>query len=314
MDSTQQYIQVGSNQGSSIWGHLLIQNAFADHAIIHLIAVDTLNNFMPYDSAYISDSIGFYYFSNVQPGNYVLLASLTENSIYYGQYAPTYYVDAIMWSDATIVQPTSNDARDIQMVHFLNSTAGNGIINGTINKNLKMSSSGIPESNVEVLLLDQNNKALASTVTNASGFFEFSTLAMGTYTVYPEVAGKTTIPAHITLDAANPSSTVNFTMNQGNVIFGIRDNLPSGLSSISEIYPNPPDGILNLDVFAQKDCSVNMAIYNTAGQLMKGTRIQLQKGSNHVGLDVSDLSKGAYSLNIFSENGGSVSKKFVVVK
>jgi len=98
-----------------------------DHGIIHLIAVDSFNNFIPYDSVYISDSNGFYYFSNVQP-------------------AP-------------------NDPRDIQMVLFLNSIPGNG-----------------------------------------------------------------TIPAHIT------------------------------------------------------------------GQLMQGTMIQLQKRSNHIGLDVSGLSKGAYSL------------------
>lgn len=51
----------------------------------------------------------------------------------------------------------------------------------------------------------------------------------------------------------------------------------------------------------------NVVIYNALGQLVK----QLAVGSEQLAVDVSDLPKGIYTLQLQQQNGTSITKQFV---
>ena len=295
-----------------LYGYVIAENSYVDHGFIQLIRVDSNSTMTVVDTKDIGDSIGMYWFGGVTSGHYYLKAELLPTSIYYGQYAPTYYIQSITWGNANLIElGTVNNPYNINMVPTVDLPSGNGTIHGTINQNLKVNGSGGPVANVEVLLLNGQDHPFAYTKTNQNGEFAFDNIALGTYTVYPEDAGKATSPAHITLDNTNSSANLSFNMHEGSIIFGIQDPLPQFISGISDIYPNPPVDVANISITATKDVSLQVSIYNMTGQLIQELPVVAHKGQNRVTFGTSTLSNGFYYLKVSSEDGSSMVRKFI---
>jgi PKD repeat protein len=293
-------------------GFVVIENSFADHGFVELIRSG--NGLLTVvDTAELADSMGSFHFGGVEQGNYYLKATLTSNSAYYGQYVPTYYEHAINWGAANVItlgQPAN--PYYIHMFHVIALTPGSGTIQGTINQSLKMSQGGTPASNVEVLLLDAENQPFAYATTDAEGKFAFANLALGQYTIYPECAGKTTVPAHITLDNSNTTADVSFTMDQGSVIFGINASYPKNISGISGIYPNPAKDRASITLTVTENVTVKLSILSLTGQVVNELSAGLHKGENTLTLPVSNFQPGIYYVRITGEEGGSFTTKFIV--
>ena len=75
--------------------------------------------------------------------------------------------------------------------------------------------------------------------------------------------------------------------------FNVNNNL--------EIYPNPSEGLFNLNFNNVKAGSYNVEVRNMVGQLVHSGSINLTKDGNTT-LDLSNISKGAYLLNISGKN------------
>jgi len=297
-------------------GAVTMGNTFVDHGRIDLIRVDSGNVMTVVDSHEFGDSLGMYWFGGVYPGHYYLLAQLLPTSSRYGDFVPTYFEEAINWSNAHIIglgQP--NNPYNFHLIETGSHSPGNGSIGGTVTQGTKINTGGTPAQNVEVLLLDPSNLPLAVTSTDTNGHYSFGNMAMGSYIVYPEVAGMATTPAHVTLDNANSTATTTFTMNSGQISFGITDQLPRYFSLISEIYPNPPtNGVANLNVSVTRDLDLALSLYDQTGQVIREYQWTVSKGDNLLRINTNDLSKGPYYLKIRTATGGSVIRKLVVVQ
>jgi PKD repeat protein len=291
-------------------------NNIVDHGYIELIKVDSNNVMTVVDSQVFGDSSAMYWFAGVQPGNYYLKAELLPTSVYYGQYVPTYYEEALNWTEAQLIElGEPENPYCFGLLHVDGPSSGNGNISGTITSGVKVNSGGTPAANVEVLLLDGQNNALSYVKTNQNGQFEFPNVAMGSYVVWPEVAGSLTTPAHITLNATSPAVILPFSMTSSNVVYGINDNLPDYFSKIGEIFPNPPvNGIAYINVTVTRDLTIDLILYNLTGQVIRNSQAVVHDGDNQLRFNVENLAKGSYYLKLHSSEGGTVVKKLTIMK
>lgn len=291
-------------------------NNLVDHGSIELIRIEANNAMTVVATQIFGDSLGSYWFSDVAAGHYYLKAELLTSSAYYGQYAPTYYTEALNWTNAVMIElGTPQNPYNFGLRHMSGSLHGNGNINGTVTQGTKVNTGGTAAADVEVLLLDGQNAVLTYTKTDSAGQFHFPGIALGNYTVWPEVTGLPTVPAHFTLNEATPDVNLPFNMNSSNVTYGISNDIPQNFSLVENISPNPPvGGNADILVTLKHDMKIGLNIYNQMGQLMQSRYTDVYKGSNLIRFSVADLPNGTYFLQLRSPEGGSVNRKFTIVK
>lgn len=295
-----------------IYGFVYLSNQVnADHGIAELIRVDS-GMITTIDSVMFGDSLGMYHFGSVLPGHYYVRATLVPSSIYYGQYVPTYYHDAINWANATLIelgQPLN--PYNIYMHPVPGYNSGNGNINGTITQGRKFNGNGLAAANVEVLLMNSSSEVLAYTMTNSNGEFSFPQMEMGTYKVYPEMVEKVTTPTTVTLDAAHADANVIFAI-QGGFISGIHDNAVQAEFTVSDIYPNPVSDNANFTIQTLRSREITVGIYSITGEFVLSIPVSLHQGANKVTIPVSDLRKGMYYVKVEKPESGMIVKKFIL--
>lgn len=91
-------------------------------------------------------------------------------------------------------------------------------------------------------------------------------------------------------------------------VVGIEEN--NGLSNVS-VYPNPASTTLNVDLTADFEGQLNFRIVDMTGRTISTESVANYGGDMHHTINVSNLSKGLYMLNIESKNGNSI-RKFIV--
>ena len=172
----------------------------------------------------------------------------------------------------------------------------------------RMASPGDPIVGITILLLDMSNNPIAYTTTDASGTYSFPNIAYGTYKVYAEVAGKTTVPSIVTINAANPTVTnVNVEVNSGTILIVKTvhvDEVAVGL------YPNPASEYLTISVDAKESGSVTIEIENNLGQVVKSTTYKVSIGNQNITESLTSLPKGLYSVSV-TDNTKRSNTKFV---
>ena len=68
--------------------------------------------------------------------------------------------------------------------------------------------------------------------------------------------------------------------------------------SLSSLYPNPVNSILNFIIQSQEDVEMQVSINNVAGQEIFREYLQLGTGANNFNFDVRDLLNGVYQFNV----------------
>jgi hypothetical protein len=68
--------------------------------------------------------------------------------------------------------------------------------------------------------------------------------------------------------------------------------------SLSSLYPNPVNSILNFIIQSQEDVEMQVSINNVAGQEIFREYLQLGTGTNNFNFDVRDLLNGVYQFNV----------------
>jgi PKD repeat protein len=310
-----QYIYFGSVL-SFIYGQVSANGNYLDYGKVELYVQNpsTLNLYLA-DTVMI-DSSGLYWFDNVLPGTYFILASPSSNSAYYTTHAPTYYQSSIFWASATpIVVGQPINPYNISLAALLGPNAGPGSISGTLSQGAKLFAQGPPMPNVEVMLLNTSNQALAMVYTNAAGQFSFNNLAMGTYKVYTEITGIPTTPAIVTLSTSNPSnSNVSIVWTPAGITTGIDDQPGIEGLVIGEPYPNPASELVTLRIESLQSSTLTASIADLSGKVVVEQLLTIGQGVSDQQLDVSRLQTGLYTLTLSLENGQRSSMKLSVIK
>ncbi len=254
------------------------------------------------------DSMGFYYFSNIQPSVYVLGASAGFNSIYFNNYFPTYYGNSATWTGATIITLSSNLFNaNIDLIPIIPSNGG-GAISGTVTTNLIKA--GVP--NVPVNLFTTSGNPVRTTKTDATGTFNFNNLTLDSYLVLAEVPGMPSDTMTIVLNSTLPTSTTNYFTITGTSIVASGVGMDEIQSiSLDKVYPVPFNNEISIDVYVIEKSEIKMEIVNAYGQVVKSYNETLSTGNHALKYNVTDLSAGTYVLRSTNQNGESNYKMII---
>jgi PKD repeat protein len=245
-----------------------------------------------------------YYNASVPAGSYLVYAVPSYSQ--YPDFAPTYYINALFWAGGTPVDVFSNVSNiNINLIQITNSMTGPGGITGSLNwlnfnstntykSLLDNSSEGIP-----IILMDNNSFTVAFCSTDYNGNFEFGNLQYGTYKIYTELTGFTTIPTIVTLDESNPQATnISITIS-GNTITGIDDEELS-IQQL-EINPNPVFDILNASFNVGRITDLKISILNALGQVVESKSLENVSGMQTISFDFSTQKPGIYFLKVIGD-------------
>lgn len=295
-----------------IIGYVILgNNMLADEGIVRLMAMDTLwQNVIEVESVMI-DSGGFYNFSNVSWINtslYFVQAELTEGSLYYGDYLPTYHLNSLSWETALPVFPMANWTADIFMIPTTAVSAGNGVISGSVTN---LGTRGFMEG-VLVVLLDENMNPVRYARSAENGTFSFTDLPMGTYIIHAEIMGIHTNQATVILseDQEQVSLEIQVTGGESNVVYGIGEQHPF-IEKVSEVYPNPVSSNSMIEFTLKERAQVRMTLISQAGANLSEESMNLSAGTHHLRIAAEGLPSGLYMLRISTAGGETVIKKFI---
>ncbi len=281
-------------------GQVKADNFPVDEGLVSVYSVDS--SYVLINTAII-DSSGHYYFM-LPAGQYIVRAELSQNSIFYGQYAPTYYINSLNWQQATIINLDHNLVDvNIDLIRFDSIYTGIGSINGMLSVNNK----NLITTSAEIILLNTSNQPVSCTKTNNNSFFSFNNLGLTDYKVYAEIPGYTSIPVPVTLSQNNPvASGLNL------VICTSIHDFTKTLES-AKVYPNPVVDVMTLETNMNNAQEVVCNIYNLMGVKIDSKTIRMDKGINSVLFDSKSWAKGIYILSITSADN-EISETIKIIK
>lgn len=307
--------------GNRIYGH--ISFTAATPAVPDLKV--WLIQYNPADSSVIAaDSVltcldggaPFFEFSNKVPGTYQVKAKLLSSIAGTSDYIPTYGSSASSWFDAAAI--THSSASDVQNINMLFGTvpAGPGFISGNVYSGAGRGTSGdIPEVGMLIFLKDAaTGRVLTYTYTNEAGYYSFTGIGAGNYIICPEEMGYfTTSSAPVSISEATIAATgVSFKKHTvQHTIYpysSTGSSLVGGVSGSVNLYPNPANGILNIQSGSLKGAAT-ITITDVAGRILLTLPVTLSQSATPV--DVSALNSGLYLINIATADG-AYSGKFTV--
>lgn len=255
---------------------------------------------------------GYYTFGNLAPGSYRTKAALIAGDPDYANYLPTYHDNDLMWNNASVITVTANGSviADINMVAGTN-PGGPGFIGGLISQGANKRDPGDPLEDVNIYLLDNNDNAVAYVLTDSKGEYGFSNLAYGTYRVHVEVLGKNYTDQYITISSASSAATnINFTVGSTDIDVTTAINEPT-FGKLMSLYPNPTSGELYIELSLDKAVSLQVQVMDVLGRSQFVQQEQLLAGDQKLKLNLNNLSRGVYFLNLRVDNQ-VISHKVVV--
>lgn len=287
---------------NSVSGNIYTANTLASNATVYLIEFDSTMaglTLTAIDS--MTTTTGSYSFSSVPSGSYLVKAALNSTDPNYASYMPTYHTSSMYWYSASMVFTNSTagvNGADIYMIGGTNA-GGPGFIGGAVSQGAnKMDGIGDPIEDVLVFLLDANGNLVDYTYSTANGTFEFDNLALGTYTVYAEIAGLNTTSLDVTLTQSTINNNgIYVKVNSNSVV--VEQGAPQAVTELTannvSIYPIPVSNVLYVAINNDGFSAAKYSIVDVQGRTVAAGN-GIANGTNT--LDVTSLSAGVYILKI----------------
>ncbi len=273
-------------------------------AQVYLIEYDSLAGTLTLAYTQQTNTSGFAEFPDVNPGRYLIKASIVPGTVGYTEYLPTYGHSALLWSDAQryTVYPYSGNGAYIYLIPGQN-PGGPGFIGGLISEGAnftgghtqaEFSGEGDPIAGASVVITLPDGTAVAATTTNAAGVYSFPSLAYGTYVVTINMLGIPPVSTTVTLSPAQPGfSGINFDVTQNGATLSSKD---VDIEAFTKVSPNPVRDVLQVDL---KDSEGELLLTNMQGQIMQKVAVN----ATQMRLSLASLPEGVYLLTARTAKG-----------
>lgn len=257
-------------------------------------ADEATGNYNLIDSVQI-DTNGFYFFSQLANGVYLVKAELTENSPGYGQYLPTYHLSSPFWeiADPIVLPNWLPVTNDIWMIPGQPLQGPGGIGGAVVDPAGILAEEHFDSRNVEgiggivVILRNANGDILQHRITDENGLYHFDNLPLGTYQVSYDITGYTSPVIWVTLTAEE--SDVNNVVLPVSLTTGNEEVVVSELT----LYPNPGTDFVQIPV-PYTDGTVQIAFADLQGRMVYNQKTTVS--TNGIRADVADLAPGLYQV------------------
>ncbi len=259
------------------------------------------------------DSMYRWAFYDKPDGEYYLLAKVTlatDPTLIFKLF-PTYFESTTVWGSAKqIVFDGCGGSLDNQIVmKVAHITTGNWIMGGNVSRGAgKGTSNGVPDQ--LIYLRDISNNSILQTYTDINGDYTFDSLPDGNYTIYPEEIGYTTTPSSlITLNANTPThNNIDFEIIGNTIVPKSTSSINPIWNNIFSIYPNPANGIININWKNKISDNAQIHITDISGRVVYTLN---EKVSSINSIDITNFSTGIYFIKVIAEQGVYVEKLVV---
>lgn len=258
-------------------------------------------------------NLGYYYFLNVLPGDYVIKIKLTSGSTNVSGFFPAYFGNNLTWQDCSMLElaDSCHYNADIHLIPMGESLTGAGNISGSVIHHTEKFYAAGPAAETEILLFDMEGNPLKYCFSDEGGGFEFTSLPIGTYVLQAESTGLFSEPVTVTLTEGSPSAN-GLELNLFNTdITGIVQPNYDDLQIM--ISPNPVQDILNLTIKSSRNQAVRILIFGATGNKILENSGSLKTGNNVFSVSAGKFSAGVYFLKVSSEDG-SINKTLKFIK
>lgn len=306
-------VQVGVGNYYHLGGHVFANYFPIDYGQAYLYTYDDNNQIIPLDTTSI-DTLGYYYFYALPPGNYVTKARLQAISEMYGQFMPTYIGNVYAWDQAEIIHLQKHHWNaHITMLPSVGLTSGEGKIIGQIVYDTnQLAEAVIPAGNIEILLLDDRGYHLTCGLSDIEGYFIFSNIAYGTYQLYPDVTGVPTTPMYVTISEEKPlASDISLVILPGGITFSIYEPESAFIENSFLLYPNPVREKASVSINMKKTSRITLMVMDLLGKTVLREDHILSEGARHITIPVQKLPAGCYQVVIIPEDKMVVSGKLL---
>jgi hypothetical protein len=246
-------------------------------------------------------------------GTLLLKAALLPAHSSYWSYVPTYYVNALVWSNALALNSSNFNASNLTNINMISGTnsGGPGFIGGQVLLGAnKTSGVGDPLSSRMIILTNSTGTPIRYTYSDASGHYSFSNLAVGTYKLFGDAWGKTNPAFTLTLTATKPTvNNLTFEENSSSFFahFGGLGITASQLKDVA-VYPNPVTDRLYISGLNSIEGAKSVVLSDLTGATIQS---QTYTNGQSVELSTTSLVPGIYMLHLTTEAG---SASFRIVK
>ena len=301
-------VQVGNPQPHNLWGRVYAGPYVIDKCIAYLYKEFNNNYFKPIDTVRltsVNDTLGVYYFFQIPEGKYRVKVLLPDNSVYWQNFAPTYYGNHESWKYGSTLQLF----QDISMANVNLKEITASIGHCQLNLSVVTNTNQIERSNIELLLYNSSGDLVGCSFTDALGEASFDDLAPGTYHLTGDITGFEADFLNIAFaQDFDTIYNVQLTVNQS-ALTGFFKRPPE-ISPVWKIYPNPASSQINL-VPETASGIFEIEISDVSGRVIERLKRQFFK-SETILLDISKLNSGLYLLKIRDIETNKISvKKFI---
>ncbi len=247
----------------------------------------------------LTDSLGNYNFTNLNPGNYIFL-TIPE----YG-FLPTFFrydgVQTVKWREAdSIVVTETSIVENINVNVSPIPDSGYGTIRGRVVTNANVEVSG-----ALILLVDENLNIVAFANTDITGSFKIDNVAAGNYTVITDKFNYTgSMVENVTIDYnSNLSKSVSLTASPLSTTRVDKAEERIDSYELSQNYPNPfnPSTIIKFQI--PQTGFVSLKVYNVIGQEVATlVNRMMEAGSYYINFTGTALNSGIYFYTLSAGN------------
>lgn len=308
------YIYIPQVNYYHIGGHCIANQFPIDNGYAFLYQVDENDVLIPFDTTSLNDTLGHYYFYQVPEGRYCLKAQPDTKSEYYGIMVPTYYGDSEYWKHASIISHNHTDYE-----YHINLVEGSGLPNGDgkIAGNVTFTSSdkdvnAYSSVGVPVYLLDALNNPMSYQYTDEDGSFSFDKLALGTYWIYPEVAGFNLTKEAIELTEIIPEvQDIEIQINADAVYLIFPDLAELEDNFVGYPYPNPASNQISFEINTKNSKDLKLDVVDVQGKVLISEILSLMGGVSKNTIQTSVLTPGIYFVRLHA-NGITSERKIMI--
>lgn len=312
ISNVSKYISIQSPPTGNIWGQLFADSLKLKSAEVLLYRFKNPKiGYELIDSTLVthidSSNLSFYYFSDLQYGDYLTKARILKDPINSSRFGPAYYGNTFHWELADSFH--LNEAGVNKPIHLTKifKPSGSVRIEGKVLEgNLK--NPGDPISGIIIFLYDVQGDVYGYTYSDKDGDFSFDNLDQKKYFIHAEIINKKIIPSWVWPDDNDLVITgVNIYVGKEQVT-SINETQGFDL----KIFPNPASEQLTIQFDALKMEEFTISIYNVLGIKIKEEIFQAFPGENLIYTNVSNLSKGIYLVSLKTDEKKSKPIQFII--
>ncbi|MBU0764021.1 MAG: hypothetical protein KJ607_04210, partial [Bacteroidetes bacterium] len=222
---------------------------------------------------------GSFTFWEVQEGNYLLKAIIPPDDQTYTDALSTYYGDTYRHGEALVLEVGCADTINnitIALQKYVTPASGNATIAGTIyyfNNGLKAVGDPVPGAEVYIEQ-EPNDEPVANTETDSAGYYGFTGLGDGLYTLYVDIPGLNMVSTYQINTADTVTSTnLNFYVDTVSGL-GISTDSTMHVRTFEQpdfsvsIYPNPYSDYVNISLVLKNKCDITVDVLDAHGRIL----------------------------------------------